>query len=74
MTEIMDCILANYFLCSFEYVLISSPANEYILLQFYTFSATESIPLLMGISWFTLGLSLVTLVTESFFWICGITA
>ena len=65
MTEIMDCIVENYFLCSFEYVLISSPTNEYTP-SVLTFSATEYIKLLMGISWFTLGLSSVTLVTISY--------
>ena len=65
MTETMDCILESYFLCSFEYVLISSPANEYTP-SIFTFSATEYISLLMGISWFPLGLSLVILVTISY--------
>ena len=73
MREITDCILANYFLSSFEYVPISSPANEYTC-SIFTFSATEYIPLFMEISWFTLGLSSVTLVVESYLWGCGITA
>ena len=57
MTEIMDCILANYFLCSFEYVTISSPANEYTPSILHIFSNRVYITVngnILVYSWFFL--------------------